>query len=63
MKIGKSPLIAIGLALLAGGWIASGQIGSGATGAEQASAPAADRSEAPLAAVRVADLVALPRME
>jgi len=63
MKIGKSPLIAIGLALLAGGWIASGQIGSGATGAEQASAPAADRPQAPLAAVRVADLVALPRME
>ena len=63
MKIGKSPLIAIGLALVAGGWIASGQIGNGANGAEQATAPAAEKTETPRASVRVADLVALPRME
>lgn len=63
MKIGRSPLIAIGLALLAGGWAASGQIGNGANGAEQATAPAADETESRRASVRVADLVALPRME
>jgi hypothetical protein len=39
MKIGRSPLIAAALAMLAGGWIASGQIGNGANGAEQATAP------------------------
>ncbi|NKB48509.1 MAG: efflux RND transporter periplasmic adaptor subunit [Alphaproteobacteria bacterium] len=63
MKIGKSPLIAAGLAVLAAGWIASGQIGTGANGAEQASAPTDPKTEAPRATVRVADLTALPRME
>lgn len=63
MRIGRSLLIAIGLALLAGGWIASGQIGDSANGAEQASAPAAEQPEAPRVTVRVMDLVALPRME
>lgn len=63
MKIGRSPLIAIGLALVAGGWIASGQIGNDANGAEQASTPAAEKTETPRVSVRVADLVALPRME
>jgi multidrug efflux system membrane fusion protein len=63
MKIGKSPLIAAALAVLAGGWIASGQIGTGANGAEQASAPSSPKTEAPRVAVRVADLVALMRMD
>ena len=60
MRIGKSPLIAAGLAVLAVGWIASGQIGNGA---EQASAPIDQAIEAPPISVRVADLVALARME
>ena len=60
MKIGKSPLIAAGLAVLAGGWVASGQIG---TGAEPAVAPNPQKTEAPRATVRVADLIALPWME
>ena len=63
MKIGKSPLIAAALALLAGGWIASGQIGTGANGAEQASAPSGEKIEFSPIAVRVADMVALSRME
>lgn len=63
MKIGRSPIIAFSLALLAGAWIASGQIGPGANGAEQASAPDLQETAVPLAAVRVADLVALLRME
>ena len=38
MKIGRSPVIAAALAVLAGGWIATGQIGTSATSAEQATA-------------------------
>ncbi len=60
MKIRKSPLIAAGIALLAAGWVASGQIG---TGAEQAAAPNPEQAAAPLMRVRVAELVARPRME
>ncbi len=63
MKLRKSPLIAAAIALLAGGWVVSGQIGNGADGAEQAAAPAAEQAAAPLMTVRVADLVARPRME
>jgi multidrug efflux system membrane fusion protein len=63
MKIGRSPIIALALALLAVGWIASGQIGIGANGAEQAATPTPQEAAAPLATVRVAELVALPRME
>jgi multidrug efflux system membrane fusion protein len=63
MRIGRSPIIALSLALLAGGWIASGQIGTGANGAEQASAPNPQAAAVPLATVRVTDLVAVPRME
>ena len=61
MKIGRSPLIAAALAVLAAGWIASGQIGNGANGAEQASAPSAQEVKQPRMTVRVADLVARPR--
>lgn len=63
MKLRKSPLIAAAIALLAAGWIASGQIGNGANGAEQSALPSAGQSVAPRMAVRVADLVARPRME
>lgn len=60
MKIGRSPLIAAALAVLAGGWIASGQIGNGA---EQTAAPGARETVRPRMTVRVADLVARPRDE
>lgn len=66
MKIGRSPLIAAALAVLAGGWIASGQFGngvSGANGAEQATAPGGQETVRPPMTVRVADLVARPRDE
>ena len=63
MKIGRSPLIAAALAVLVGGWIATGQIGTNATGAEQATATAAEKTATPRMTVRVADLIALPRME
>ena len=51
MKIRKSPLIAAGIALLAAGWVASGQIGTGATGAERAAAPNPEQAAAPLVTV------------
>lgn len=63
MKIGRSPLIAAAIAVLAGGWIASGQFGDGANGAEQATAPSPQVTVRPRMSVRVADLVARPRDE
>ena len=64
MKIGKSPLIAGAIALIGVGYIASGQIGKDANGAEQSAVePQQQEAAAALMAVRVADLVAQPRME
>jgi multidrug efflux system membrane fusion protein len=63
MKLRKSPLIAGAIAVLAAGWIASGQIGEGANGAERATAPSTEQTVTPRMTVRVADLVARPRME
>ena len=63
MRIAKSPLIAGAIAVLAAGWIASGQIGNQANGAEQATAPNAQETTTPRMKVRVADMVAQPRME
>lgn len=63
MKIGKSPLIAAAIAILAGGWIASGQIGSGANGAEQSTAPSPQETARPRMTVRIAELTARPRQE
>lgn len=63
MKIGRSPLIAAALAVLAGGWIASGQIGNGANGAEQSTAPSTQETVRPRMTVRIADLTARSRQE
>ncbi len=61
MKIGKSPLIAGAIALVAAGWIVSGQIGQDANGAEQATASVIEETAATPMAVRVADLAARSR--
>ena len=63
MKVAKSPLIAGAIAVLAAGWIASGQIGNQANGAEQVTPPDTQETAVPRTSVRVADLVARPRME
>lgn len=61
MKIGKSPLIALAIAALAGAWIASGQFGNDANGAEQTTGTPPVQETAAIMSVRVADLNALPR--
>lgn len=63
MKIARSPLIAAAIAIVAAGWIISGQIGENANGAERPAAAPAQTAAKPPMTVRVADLVARPRTE
>lgn len=61
MKLRRSPLIAAAIAVLAGAWVASGQIGERANGADHTAAPPPQPSAAPPVAVRVRELVARQR--